>query len=324
MRRYLAPLLVAIAGVAWVVVFLRLQGNHLPDVAWIDTPQDVVEAMLELAEVRKTDTVYDLGCGDGRIVVTAARKYGCRAKGIDIDSEAVRESRANAERNGVQDRVIIQEGDIFKLDLREATVITIYLKPHLNTQLIPQLDKLGPGVRIVSHKWSMPGAKPRQVNQIKSGEDQMEHPVYLWVTPLEHTPSADPDWGVPFAYDDPPWNITAIAFAVSVAVLLVLTRFRSTLLAAGIGAVTMAGLAWWALGHGEGYMVQTVQLMCSSIFAVVGACSGWVAASLRKARPKPLLSGPPAPDESAGINPPTAACSANTQTGRAPSDRSSP
>jgi ribosomal protein L11 methylase PrmA len=148
------------------------------------TPQDVVEKMLELAEVNKGDVVYDLGCGDGRIPITAAKKYGVRAYGWDIDPQLVRESRANAARNHVAELVTIELGDIFELDLSKADVVTLYLLPELNAKLIPQLEKLKPGSRIVSHEFAMRGVRPRRVLNIPS-EDGREHKVYLWVMPLE-------------------------------------------------------------------------------------------------------------------------------------------
>src|SRR5262249_50124363 len=151
---------------------------------FVPTPQEVVDKMLELAEVKKTDLVYDLGCGDGRIVVTAAKKYGCQAVGFDIDPERVKESKENVKKNGVEDLVTIKEADIFKQDLSKANVITLYLLPDLNVKLIPQLEKLKPGSRIVSHDFAMKGIKPKQVVKVKP-KDSRERPVYLWVTPLE-------------------------------------------------------------------------------------------------------------------------------------------
>jgi uncharacterized protein (TIGR03000 family) len=156
-----------------------------PDVIFVPTPQDVVDKMLELAEVKKDDVVYDLGCGNGIIVVTAAKKYGCKAFGFDIDPVRVKESRANVKKNEVEKLVTIEEKDIFELDLRPASVVTLYLLPELNVKLIPQLNKLKPGTRIVSHDFDMEGVKPKQEVTVKSKEDGVEHTVYLWVTPLK-------------------------------------------------------------------------------------------------------------------------------------------
>src|SRR3972149_1077732 len=155
------------------------------DVVFVTTPQNVVEKMLELAEVKKDDLVYDLGCGDGRIVVTAATKYGCKAVGYDIDPQRVKDSLENVERNKMGHLVRIKQGDIFTLDLSQADVITIYLLPTLNVKLIPQLEKLKPGSRIVSHDFDMEGVEPDKV--VKVDSDEREHTVYLWTTPLKKT-----------------------------------------------------------------------------------------------------------------------------------------
>ncbi|MHC5078867.1 MAG: SAM-dependent methyltransferase, partial [Planctomycetota bacterium] len=159
-----------------------------PDVIYVPTPNDVVEMMLHLARVKKDDVVYDLGCGDGRIVVAAAKTYGCKAAGYDIDPERVAESKANVEKNGVQNLVTIEKKDIFTLDLTQASVITLYLLPELNVRLIPQLEKLKPGCRIVSHEFDIAGVKPDAVLTMDSKEDDMEHIIYLWTTPLKKEP----------------------------------------------------------------------------------------------------------------------------------------
>lgn len=158
------------------------------DVFYVPTPQAVVEKMLELAAVKKGDVVYDLGCGDGRIVVTAAKKYGAYGFGFDIDSERVKESLENVKTNGVEDLVTIKKADIFGLELSQANVVTLYLLPDLNVKLIPQLEKLKPGSRIVSHDFDMRGIKPNRVvnmNVTSEAGEEREHTIYLWVTPLE-------------------------------------------------------------------------------------------------------------------------------------------
>jgi precorrin-6B methylase 2 len=161
------------------------QPMHKPDVIFVPTPQEVVEKMLEMAQVKKDDVVYDLGCGDGRIVVTAAKKYGCRCIGYDVDPQRIKESLENVEKNNVGNLVRIEQKDIFTLDLSTANVITLYLLPSLNVKLIPQLEKLKPGSRIVSHDFDMRGVKPDKVVEINSDSGYAEHTIYLWTTPLK-------------------------------------------------------------------------------------------------------------------------------------------
>jgi ribosomal protein L11 methylase PrmA len=141
--------------------------------------------MLEVAKVTKDDIVWDLGCGDGRIVVTAAKKYGARGIGYDVDPQRIKESNENVKKNKVEDLVKIEQQDIFTLDLSKANVITLYLLPSLNVKLIPQLDKMKPGSRIVSHNFDMEGVKPDQVVKVKTKDTGIEHTVYLWTTPLK-------------------------------------------------------------------------------------------------------------------------------------------
>jgi len=158
--------------------------DRKPDVIFVPTPQEVVDHMLTLADVKKDDVVYDLGCGDGRIVVTAAKKYGCKAWGFDIDADRIKESLENVKKNKVEELVSIKKQDIFTLDLSKANVVTLYLLPDLNVKLIPQLEKMKDGSRIVSNSFDMKGVKPKKVETVKL-KDGGEKTVYLWVTPLE-------------------------------------------------------------------------------------------------------------------------------------------
>jgi precorrin-6B methylase 2 len=183
-RRYWPLLIVLAALAAWYPVFDYLVDFRPPDVPFVTTPDDVVAAMLDLAEVTEADTVYDLGSGDGRIVIAAARDRGARAVGIEIDPELVDRSREAIRSAGLGDRARVWRGDIFKQDLRPATVITMYLEPGVNEQLRPQFERLKPGTRIVSHWFRMRGARPVRKIMVKS-TDRVEHPVYLWVTPIE-------------------------------------------------------------------------------------------------------------------------------------------
>jgi tRNA G37 N-methylase Trm5 len=156
-----------------------------PDVIFVPTPQEVVDKMLDLAEVKKGEVLYDLGCGDGRIVVTAAKKYGIKAIGFDVDPQRIKEARENVERNGVGNLVTIKQADIFEQDLREANVVTLYLLPELNVRLMPQLKQLKDGSRIVSHDFDMRGAKPKKVVTVRTDDQEEEHTVYLWTVPWE-------------------------------------------------------------------------------------------------------------------------------------------
>ena len=157
----------------------------VPAVVFIPTPHDIVASMLELAAVQQADVVYDLGCGDGRIVVAAAKRYRCRAAGFDIDPRRVEEAREAVTRNGVASLVRIEHQDIFTLDLQPASVITLYLSPKFNAKLMPQLEALKPGSRIVSHQFGIPGVKPDKVVQVRSQEDTRTHAIYSWTTPLK-------------------------------------------------------------------------------------------------------------------------------------------
>lgn len=165
-----------------------------PDVHYEPTSPDVVEIMLRLAELKAGEVVYDLGCGDGRIVVNAAKKYGIKAVGFDIDPKRVAESRANVKSAKVEHLVTIEHKDIFTVDLSKASVVTLYLLPELNVRLIPQLEKLKPGSRIVSHDFDMEGVEPEKTWTVIARDHRepknREHYVYLWKTPLKKTPPA--------------------------------------------------------------------------------------------------------------------------------------
>jgi ribosomal protein L11 methylase PrmA len=146
------------------------------DVAYVPTPQAVVEAMLEMAAVTPNDVVYDLGSGDGRIVITAARKHGARGVGIEIDPALVRTATQNAAAAGVADRVRFVTEDFFTSDVGEATVVTLYLLPHVNERLRPKLVRdLKPGARVVSHLFNMgPEWPPLRTRRVGAS------PVFLW------------------------------------------------------------------------------------------------------------------------------------------------
>lgn len=157
----------------------------IPEVLFIPTPHDVVVQMLELAGVREDDLLYDLGCGDGRILVTAIKMFSCRAVGFDIDPRRVKQSRHNLKKNLVEERAMVEEKDLFQVDLRPASVITLYLSPKFNARLIPQMDALRPGSRIVSHQFDMEGIRPEKEVHYRSKADGRIHTLYLWTTPLK-------------------------------------------------------------------------------------------------------------------------------------------
>ena len=156
-----------------------------PDVVYVGTPYDVVSRMLKMAQIKKSDLVYDLGCGDGRILVLAAQKYGCRGVGYDIDPVRVRESRENVARNKVDKLVKIVQADIFTLDLRKADVIPLYLLPEMNRRLLPQLDTLKPGSRVVCHNYDLEEIIADEVVTMISNEDNSSHTLSLYTTPLK-------------------------------------------------------------------------------------------------------------------------------------------
>ena len=156
--------------------------DRRPEVPYVPTPNEVVEAMLRLAQVSKNDVVYDLGCGDGRIVIAAAQKFGALGVGVDIDPERIKECNENARKAGVTERVKFLQQDLFDTDLSEATVVTLYLLPDVNLRLRPKLlHDLKPGTRIVSHAFDMGDWKPEKVVNV-SGEE-MERTIYYWVVP---------------------------------------------------------------------------------------------------------------------------------------------
>jgi len=149
-----------------------------PDVIFVPTPQEVVDKMLEIAKVGKGDVLYDLGSGDGRIPVTAAKRFGIKAVGIDIDPQRVAEAKENAKKNGVTKLVTFKQEDLFKTKFSDATVVTLYLLPDLNVKLRPRLlAELKPGTRIVSHQFDMGTWKPERKLELNG------RTIYLWTIP---------------------------------------------------------------------------------------------------------------------------------------------
>ena len=181
------------ADVVWAdEAFLNAAGvKEGKDVIYLPTPPMVVDKMIELANIKPTDVVWDLGTGDGRIAIEAARQKGCKAVGFEIDADLVAQARENVRKAGLADRVSIEERDILTLDFSEVDVVLMFLNPELNVKLIPQLQKLKPGARVVSHDWGMSGKVEDDVviQQFKSKEPDFInlHSIYMWTAPLRLT-----------------------------------------------------------------------------------------------------------------------------------------
>jgi hypothetical protein len=159
--------------------FKPIVGQEGKDVIWVPTPQALVDRMLQMAKTTSNDYVVDLGSGDGRTVITAAKKYGIRALGIEYNADMVELSKRNAEKEGVADRAQFVNGDIFQTDFSKATVLTLYLLPNLNLKLRPTILNMKPGTRVVSHAFSMDDWQP---DQIENAEGRT---AYLWIVPAK-------------------------------------------------------------------------------------------------------------------------------------------
>jgi SAM-dependent methyltransferase len=171
--RYFAIALVLLAGLA-----PAQEPKRTPDVPYVPTPDAVVQSMLKLANIQKSDLVYDLGCGDGRIVIAAAKEYGAHGVGVDINPERIQEARANAKQAGVENLVQFVEADLFDADIRKATVVTLYLLPTINLKLRPKLMRdLKPGTRVVSHAFDMGDWKAEKQDDVDGRH------VYFWTIP---------------------------------------------------------------------------------------------------------------------------------------------
>lgn len=158
---------------------LQLRAQQIAlDVPYVPTPQKVVEGMLDLANVGKGDIVYDLGCGDGRIVITAAKKHKATGIGVDLNPERIKEANENAREAGVEDKVTFYEGDLFEFDFSKASVLTLYLLPDVNLKLMPKiLSEMKPGSRVVSHAFDMGNWEPDKQISVDG------KPVFLWIVP---------------------------------------------------------------------------------------------------------------------------------------------
>ncbi len=171
----------------WALKWAEDRQPGEPDVVFRETPQDAVEKMLDMARVTKDDVIYDLGCGDARFLVTAAKKYGCRGVGYEIQPHVAEIARARVKDAGVSGLVEIREGDIFSssVDIRPATVLTLFLLPELNVKLIPQFKTLRPGSRIVSFLFDMEGVRPKAEVIYYMPNTKRDCRLFLWETPLD-------------------------------------------------------------------------------------------------------------------------------------------
>lgn len=186
MRTPCIPIIAALLA-AFPALAQETEPFRKPDVPYVPTTDTAVKAMLRLAKVRSSDVVYDLGCGDGRIVIAAAKNHGARGVGIDIDPRLIREARENARRAGVAGRVEFREQDLFQSDFRDATVVALFLLPALNQRLRPQLEALKPGTRVISNTFEIAGWKPAKTMVVKDDADDTYYfgsrRIYLWIVP---------------------------------------------------------------------------------------------------------------------------------------------
>ncbi|MGE5293612.1 MAG: SAM-dependent methyltransferase [Solirubrobacterales bacterium] len=153
-------------------------------VEFVRTPQDVTDQMLKMAHITSSDVVCDLGCGDGRILIAAAKQYGCRAIGYDLDPLRVQEARENAKRQGVSHLVTVEQKNVLTVNLEGVTVVTVYMGTEINARLVPQLSRLPIGARIVSHNFGLGTLRPDEAVEMVSHEDDRRHRLYLWHCPL--------------------------------------------------------------------------------------------------------------------------------------------
>ncbi|NLS93315.1 MAG: methyltransferase domain-containing protein [Planctomycetaceae bacterium] len=159
--------------------------DKTPDCVYVGTPYDVIDKMLDVADIKQDNVVYDLGCGDGRIIVAAAKRFGCHGVGYDIDPQRIRESLENVRKERVEKLVEIKQEDIFTVDLSRANVLMLYLLPEMNARLIPQFKQLKPGSQIVTHNYTIEGIAYEKSFSVKSLEDGDKHTLFLYVAPLK-------------------------------------------------------------------------------------------------------------------------------------------
>jgi SAM-dependent methyltransferase len=183
---------VLVIGVSLAEAQSREQRRQF-DVPYVPTTEEAVRTMLKLADVKRADIVYDLGCGDGRIVIAAAKTYGARGVGIDIDPDRIREAKENAKKAGVENLVRFEENDLFQADFHEATVVTLFLLRSVNLKLRPKLlQTLKPGTRVVSNTFDMGDWKPEKEQSLPGADDDeaayLSHKFFLWTIPRRGQP----------------------------------------------------------------------------------------------------------------------------------------
>ena len=170
-----------IFGITGLIANAQENLPYVLDVPYVPTPDLVVEEMLKMAEVNHNDVLYDLGSGDGRIPIAAAKKFGIKAVGIELDPSRIREATENAQRAGMVENVHFLQADIFKMDFSEATILTLYLFPEVNLMLRPIILNMKPGTRVISHKYTMGDWEPDEVKVVRIKD--AEHILYLWRVP---------------------------------------------------------------------------------------------------------------------------------------------
>jgi len=183
-------MLAAVALVAPVSAQSKYSNKLAPYVA---SPQRVVDRMLELAGVKSNEVVFDLGCGDGRVLFTAVERYRAKAVGVEIDPKLVQQTREQAQKMAMGNRIKVVEGDLLDADLSDADVVTLYLLTQTNDKLRPHLEKmLHPGARVVSYDYAVPGWKPKWIERVEELSAKHDHVIYLYEMPPVKDPAAKP------------------------------------------------------------------------------------------------------------------------------------
>jgi predicted RNA methylase len=194
-RCYRAIGVVLLLGLAWVSSPARAADEapkpkkfREPDSVYVGTPHDVVMRMMDMAKPKPSDLVYDLGCGDGRMVVMTAKFYGCQGVGYEIDPKMVRRSLETVKHNGVEKLVKIEQDDVFTIDLQKVDVLLLYLLPSMMHKLVPQIQKMPAGARVVVHDYGLDEFAPDEVVGMTSQEDNARHVMYVYTLPLKPVP----------------------------------------------------------------------------------------------------------------------------------------